>query len=366
MTRLLLALAMLLVGCDKEKTITEPTFADPDFKAEVTANVEKCGLGVVTGQDGENKCKFTQTVDLNFSYKTHTGLLIPEDWKDKATWRSVIVRDLPAHFDWRDEQKGLCPGYKQGSCGSCWAFASAHVYSDLLRLARPSVGCREVSQQAMIDCSPSYGSCRGGYYALGFFEDPYGPVDTANYGPYLAKNRRCKKSKLTYDQTAQIKSWHYVGSKDAEAGPTIEELKSAIYTYGPIAITERGFGSGVQGIHDGCPATKGTNHMTSLIGFTHLNKDLEFDPEGDLFWIRRNSWSNTGDAHYGALVVRATGRNGRKCANMGRTAAFAEIEGFPSKVTNVKYVRQRPRFLARVLRRLAFWRNWGWKRKRVS
>jgi len=313
-------LMLILVGC------TEPETVNP----ELQEHINECGPGVVEGVEGENRCAYTVDTGgaFNTPYEEKTGLKIPANWLEIASFNSLKQDgELPLHFDWRDHARGLCKGEKQGSCGSCWMFGTMHVMQDVLRLSQDKA-CVDISAQWGVDCNPAdFSGCGGGYFAFKKFTKAYGAVYTSDYGPYLAKNRRCRPAKVDYDKTATIESWHYVGSREQnqDRGPSVTQMKNAIYNYGPIAITESAFAGGVKGVYHRCKRASGTNHITSLIGWSYIDEDL--------YWIRRNSWSGTGDKHYGVLTVKATSRKGDKgykCANMGRSAAYVVVEGFPT------------------------------------
>lgn len=90
----------------------------------------------------------------------------PSDYDDTALDLSqfigdydMIVDQLPTSFDWRD-QGVVTPARNQGSCGSCWAFASVGVMeSRILMSRRPGL---DLSEQQQVSCNNDMWGCDGG------------------------------------------------------------------------------------------------------------------------------------------------------------------------------------------------------------
>lgn len=217
--------------------------------------------------------------------------------------------DLPASFDWRDEVAGgLQPVRNQGSCGSCWAFALTGVVESLSRIKSPGEEVNLAEQTLVSTCERDY-DCSGGYFdAFDYVQSKGLPNESKD--PYQARNSRCKTG-LSSEKA--IKNWAYVGASGKS--PTTEQIKTAIKTYGPVAVSVNGsFSSYSSGIYNRCNTAQ-IDHMVMLVGWN--------DADGG-YWIMRNSWgSSWGEQGY--MRIKYTDARGRKCNNIGDAAAFAEL-----------------------------------------
>ncbi len=233
------------------------------------------------------------------------GLKVPENWRQTAKFRgqNYATEKLPARWDWR-ERGGVTPVKNQGSCGSCWAFGTVAAFESAIMIATGKL--TSLSEQQLVSCSPSYGSCSGGYYAFGLYEEK-----GANYSedfPYKAANVSCKQGLSEHED---LMDWSYVGSSSSE--PSVEDIKSAIFNFGVVAVTvaaSGAFDSYKKGIYNECNRSS-TNHMVALVGW---------DDETQT-WIMKNSWGkNWGEDGY--MHIKYNDESGRKCNRIGETAAY--------------------------------------------
>lgn len=243
--------------------------------------------------------------------KDITGYVMPEGGTRGAKFVDVAVDEaLPAAFDWRTEVAGgLQPIRNQKSCGSCWAFSVTAVLESLMMIKDPTAGVPDLAEQTLVSTCSRAGDCAGGYFnAFDYLQSPGMPNESQD--PYRAVNSSCK-SGLT--RVGKVMDWAYIGN--GNSSPTTEQMKSAIKQYGPISVTVNGsFGSYSSGIYNNCNSGV-ENHMVVLEGW---NDDGQY-------WIMRNSWGpNWGEDGY--MRIKYTGRNGGKCNNIGRTAAFAVLQ----------------------------------------
>lgn len=228
-----------------------------------------------------------------------TGLVEPDGWEEKATYLNAApVRALPARFDWR-EQGGLTPVKNQRNCGSCWAFGTVAVLENLLKI-RDNLAA-DLSEQQLVSCNNDGYSCGGGWFAHEYHLSP-GATSGAQF-PYVASDVSCKTS-VSYG--AKIQDWAYVGSQGR--APTTDEIKNAIATYGPVAVTVAASGSFQayqSGVYNACDSAS-INHMVNLVGW---------DDAGG-YWIMRNSWgADWGEDGYMRIKY--------KCNRIGSTTSFA-------------------------------------------
>lgn len=207
------------------------------------------------------------------------GLIIPKNWRHGAQFvRPRVFRDdLPAHFDWREQQHGgLTPVKNQKSCGSCWAFSTVATFADVLKIRDGVV--KDLSEQFLVSCNNDGWGCSGGYFAHKYHEDP-GAVPAEEF-PYVAKNVKCKAD-LSHED--KIESWAYVsGESDM---PDVDAIKQAIHEYGPISVAvaaTSSFQAYKSGVFNKCGSSS-INHAVNLVGWD--------DEDGA--WIMRNSWGDS-------------------------------------------------------------------------
>jgi len=210
--------------------------------------------------------------------KFYTGLKIPKGFAPKNVRSFYAVGEsLPAAFDWRDKAE-LMPVRNQGQCGSCWAMSSVATFEDVRRI----VGEKEdLSEQYLVSCNKEGWSCNGGFFAYDYMMAPKGGVSEASY-PYTGTDSACKGG-LVYG--AKIKSWAYLPGGD-NAGDNINEIKSAIFKYGPVGVgvaVDDAFSNYSGGIFRDT-GYRSLNHAVNIVGWN--------DNNGDGYWIMRNSWGS--------------------------------------------------------------------------
>jgi hypothetical protein len=188
--------------------------------------------------------------------------------------------DVPDHFDWREVGPGITTVEDQGSCGSCWSFASTAVMQDVFK----QVGLpHELSEQWLVSCDKNFYGCGGGDQAYRL-PTQLGVV-SADQMPYTATNGTCK-SGLTYGE--KLVSWHYVaGSGGAGSGvPPAIDIARAIYLYGPVSVAvaaDNKFMSYRSGVFGPNTTSTSINHLVTLVGYDLPGK----------YWILKNSWGTS-------------------------------------------------------------------------
>jgi predicted secreted protein len=205
---------------------------------------------------------------------------------DTASPTLEVSPNLPAAFDWRD-QVTLPPVRNQGSCGSCWAFATVGTMEVAMAVqGEPIV---DLSEQYLISCNSNGWSCNGGWRAHDYHEWKLGKNQTAAGAvleadfPYSGTNGTCN---IAYNHPYKIADWEYVRGMTV---PPADEIKQAIYTYGavtasicmgPELLAYRGgiFSADESGV---CGSYL-TNHAIVLVGWN----------DADDTWIMRNSWGS--------------------------------------------------------------------------
>lgn len=144
-----------------------------------------------------------------------------------------LVTAAPSTLDWRNVQgvSYVSPVKNQGSCGSCWAFATAAALESQVMIANGGLTV-DLSEQTLVSCSGA-GSCSGGYLeeASTFNSNVGLPSETCF--PYTRTNDSCANACADWkNNTDQITGWRYVSSKTS----ITDGLKNALYAYGPVIV----------------------------------------------------------------------------------------------------------------------------------
>ena len=211
------------------------------------------------------------------------GLRVPPDWQKAARFSEApSTLELPTSYNWCDE--GICTTVKnQGSCGSCWAFATVGPLE--LNIKWKDGQEVDLSEQWLVSCNQDGWGCGGGWWAHDYHQfatDPCGgtgTVDEADF-PYSATDEACN---CPYDHDYLIDAWGYVD--DTVDIPSIAEIKQALLDYGPLSVAccvNAEFQAYTGGIFNG-PTCSDINHGVTLVGWD--------DSQGASgVWIIRNSW----------------------------------------------------------------------------
>ncbi len=220
---------------------------------------------------------------------------------------------LEASFDWRNAngQNYVSPVKNQGSCGSCWAFGTVAPLEAKLLIS--GGGLADLSEQYLVSCNNSGWGCSGGWWAHDYHynkkvsgELEAGSVLESIF-PYTASSNACNPPHAHFQK---IESWKYVGGSSGV--PSVEAIKYAIATYGPVAAAVC-VGPAFSGYHSGifftdekniCK-TGQVNHAVVLVGW---------DDAADT-WIMKNSWG-TGWGESGYMRIK------RNVSNIGYAANY--------------------------------------------
>jgi C1A family cysteine protease len=238
-----------------------------------------------------------------------TGFVVPNKWnhgKNFVTQSMLSTKgDIPAKFDWRTNTS-LFPIRDQGSCGSCWAFSTAATLSDVIMIKDQQ--SKDISEQHMVSCDKHGWNCSGGFWAFDMYETE-GLVYEKDL-PYKATNGTCP---ATLPRNEKIANWAYVG-KPVDLAPADEDLKRAIYEFGPISVAVNvtsAFQFYRGGVFSSCvpTTTKELNHAVNIVGW---------NDEGG-YWIMRNSWGRSwGESGYMKIKYG--------CNGIGSAAAYVNYK----------------------------------------
>uniref|UniRef100_A0A146M351 Zingipain-2 n=1 Tax=Lygus hesperus TaxID=30085 RepID=A0A146M351_LYGHE len=117
--------------------------------------------------------------------------------------------DLPDHLDWV-ELGYLNPPRNQGSCGSCYAFATMGSIESRWGISKGKDQLKYLSPQMIIDCDNSNYGCSGGFMPLVYrflITRRGGMACTDESYPYRAHRQRCHR---TCDAGAKIVSYRQI------------------------------------------------------------------------------------------------------------------------------------------------------------
>jgi len=246
---------------------------------------------------------------------------------------------LPEYLDLR--KKGLVTPVKdQGTCGSCWAFATVGAMEG--QYAKVTSKIPIISEQQLVDCTWSalnFG-CNGGEAeaALSWLmKENRGKFQlSSEYGPYLSQDGFCHLDQngsaadaslhpplqrdVNFDSSITVVGCSHIdtGVIALENSPTmtedaqIEMLSFVLFNHGPMAVSIWAsdndfyfYGSGVYN-DPGCSSTD-VDHLVVLVGY---GTDSKF---GLSYWRLKNSWSS----HWGEDGYMRIAQNGNICGVMG-------------------------------------------------
>jgi len=266
-----------------------------------------------------------------------TGLVEPDDWWVDAPFDPCDGNTrLPSKFDWR--QEGGCTSIKdQGSCGSCWAFATVAPLECNIKIKTEKEF--DLSEQWLVSCNqetiPRKWGCSGGWWAHEYFledgkTDPCGDSGAVleSHFPYQAEDVNCECS---HEHVCFIDDWSYIG--DAQGVPSVSQIKNAIYDYGPVTVALRAgpaFKAYSGGVFNTAESGK-VNHGVVLVGWD--------DNIGGGVWILRNSWG-TGWGEDGYMRIKYGTSDVGYAANyiefskFGKLSAPGEMSLGPGKPGN--------------------------------
>jgi len=148
--------------------------------------------------------------------------LHPEKYKKHLkVWPMEMAEMLPASYDARDYNI-VTPAKDQGSCGSCWAFASVGAMESHMMKAYQA-GTEDLSEQQQVSCNISMAGCSGGSSTAILYWETKGPLQEECFTYTASDTTPCGEypcEQLGY----RVIDWHTVGTSD---------FKNSLYTYGP-------------------------------------------------------------------------------------------------------------------------------------
>lgn len=211
--------------------------------------------------------------------------------------------ETATRFDWRD-QKVVTKVRNQGSCGSCWVFASIGAFEAAFMIANPKTDATtfEVSEQELLDCNFPENNCKGGFHHDAFvYLTRFGLIDANPNYPYDSKSAaRGPVCNSNFGRRPYFsRNWGYVDP--SKKTPADDDLKKALAS-GPL-VSAVAAGKNWDKCRDGVlnetvasDLKVRTNHEVLIVGWDDQIACPGL-PSGA--WIVKNSWSEKwGDKGY--------------------------------------------------------------------
>jgi len=251
---------------------------NPEFTAW-QAEAEKTSTIEVQKEQG-----YTQTYTLGYipSPVNMSHLIV-----EKGTYLEGSIVGLPSSYDLRTLGY-VTPVKDQGSCGSCWAFATYGSFESWLKKSLSETwdfSENHLKNYSGFDRTP----CEGGneYMSLAYLARWSGPVDEVN-DPYHDWDDRPSPGGA-YKKCLEKVLWFF----------TDDDIKNAVMTYGglyvPMYIDVAYYNSSLYTYYYN--GSNVANHAVTLIGWDD-NKVVPGAP-GNGAWLIKNSWgSGWGDSGY--------------------------------------------------------------------
>lgn len=238
-----------------------------------------------------NNLDFTigETEVSNQSIESLCGYL-PADQNPNKIEKTLPLTNLkaalPSSFSWKDQGK-MTGVRSQGTCGSCWAFATVAVYEANIKIHLGKTV--DLSEQQVNSCDNSSNGCSGGWEAWDFIKKTGGLATESCY-PYTGTDSYCKTDCPVSFPIDNF--WNVTNSVDA--------LKDAVYNHGAVwtSVCVDSYFQNYSGGTFSNTSNSTNNHAVVICGWD--------DSRGA--WLMKNSWGTSwGENGYMWIKYNANG-----------------------------------------------------------
>ena len=209
-----------------------------------------------------------------------------------------LASKLPDSFDWRNVNgvSYVSPIRNQGSCGSCYAFASMAMSEARLRIYSNNTQQTVFSTQDIVECSQYSQGCDGGFPYLvgGKYAEDYGLVEE-QCNPYRGVDGKCNTKTCPRKYSTK---YNYIGGFYGACNEA--SMKVELVNNGPIAVSFEvyddflNYKAGVYH-HTFLKDNKNfpfnpfelTNHVVIIVGYG-TDKNTK-----EPYWLVKNSWGTS-------------------------------------------------------------------------
>lgn len=266
------------------------------------ASINKTNLKNVSLEDNVNEAVFQTKFFPDFPVMENFQISLDPS---KESPKPIPQDDLPKEFSWTNYngEDWTTPARHQGNCGSCWAFAVVGIIESMIKIRE---GCADLnpdlSEQYILSCLSSAGSCRGGN-ALRAIQYIYETTPKGNY-----QNGLVLESCMEYEAnddipcSAKCENWEELlvplldyGYFESDGRKSDRDaIKTQILQNGPVAVHIKatrdfkyfgGLFHSPNAYYPNYKTTFGLNHVVIIVGW----KDLPLSLRGG-YWICKNSW----------------------------------------------------------------------------
>ena len=280
-------------------------------------SIRDSGASWETYEPGENPLRLLSDTDLKYAismpgidfeaYKAELKSIMqagknivvsPSEKSSQKINLDTVLRavNLPESFDWRttDDGKRCMPAVlNQGSCGACYAFTTAEVFSARYCAMNPGMTATNYSPQDILACNVHTEACDGGILDLAFtYIEEYG-IATLACQPYVESKTKVSISQSQKCLATNCASGEPVKKAFCKKGTSVvifgkDRLKYEIIMRGPIGTFMTVYGDIVDyksGIYKHTTGLNEGGHAVALVGWGKEN--------GVEYWIVMNSCGTT-------------------------------------------------------------------------